>query len=168
MTDLFHRALQVLGKPEDCIEFQQLVSDLEPPVTLRGEKDCLYAFPRFGVGFASLRFESNNVFCFAIFYIDTPKTRAGESAPFAGSLPFGITTLDRRSDVCKKLGCKPESCQVRHKNEVFWEDRYSSPPLTYVFEFYIDPESLSRVLIKFLDDDLQFYREVAEIMRNRK
>lgn len=107
----------------------------------------LYRFEKLGLVLVC----QNGTFNRVGFDINTSAVRGGDSAPYKGVLPFGITTADTRTQVKFKLGIEP--CRSTEE-----QDRYSVPPFRYTFTFRSADGSMDMVGVSLVANAVQLPR----------
>jgi hypothetical protein len=151
MQNLYESIVSLLGQPEDCSEFRELVKELKVQVDL-DERPPVFAYHflplGFCVGAGGMFPEAGNIFEAVTFYFfDSKRGRA-----YSGSLLNGILSTDSQSEVQAKLGMRPVSRkQVLSNDVVFSEDAYVVSKHRLLFRFTSGGNQLLSLAVRIMD-----------------
>lgn len=125
MQNLFSCLTALLGQPENCPVYAELLANLdEPPKLLRNrEHHRVYHFSNSGFNLSA----GKNGFYSTFLHLATVSTKSGSTKPFIGDLPFGICATDTKQIVEYKIGKKPDHSRLipgrsSEEPEEYWED----------------------------------------------
>jgi len=146
MQSSYEQLMNLIGERDDGQLFQQLLEALgassEPTFQIQGSR--FYDFDQFGLGFIS----ENRIIRSVFFHIYTAGVQSGETMPYAGNFPGGITGGDDRTDVQRKLGIKPYhsavvrgACSEQSGKQDYW-DHYIVSNVEHTFIFDSENERL--------------------------
>jgi len=154
--ELSDRILNFLGKPDSDPDFQAFLNETEYEC-FKGPGYAGYHFDRLGL---MIHCHGGQNVSSVSFHFKTRAVKDGAFEPYAGALPFGITTADSRENVSAKLGVRSfrstpdEGYPGKEPNEweeyPTWWDRYNLPPLRFTFIFGSAVDGMEMIDVKFI------------------